>query len=86
MGQIARDGYISKFISLFYIFGRCFRALFALVRLFQLFLRVNHMCHSQETQVFYPSPQVRYLKKPLNMDDFEVFSHLFPFCISSYKP
>ena len=25
-------------------------------------------------------------KKPLNMDDFEVFSHLFPFCISSYKP
>ena len=25
-------------------------------------------------------------KKPLNMDDFEVFSHFFPFCISSYKP
>ena len=25
-------------------------------------------------------------KNPLNMDDFEVFSHLFPFCISSYKP
>ena len=25
-------------------------------------------------------------KQPLNMDDFEVFSHLFPFCISSYKP
>ena len=30
--------------------------------------------------------KVRYLKKPLNMDDFEVFSHFFPFCISSYKP
>ena len=25
-------------------------------------------------------------KKPLNMDDFQVFSHFFPFCISSYKP
>ena len=25
-------------------------------------------------------------KKPLNMDNFEVFSHFFPFCISSYKP
>ena len=25
-------------------------------------------------------------KKPLNMDDFEVFSHFFPFCTSSYKP
>ena len=25
-------------------------------------------------------------EQPLNMDDFEVFSHLFPFCISSYKP
>ena len=44
-------------------FDSCFQALFALVWLFQLFLRVNHMCHSRENQVFDPSPQVRYLKK-----------------------
>ena len=44
-------------------FDSCFQALFALVRLFQLFLRVNHMCHSRENQFFDPSPQVRYLKK-----------------------
>ena len=43
-------------------FETCFQALFALFRLFQLFLRVNHMCQSRENQVFDPSPQVRYLK------------------------
>ena len=52
-----------KFCHFFCNFDSCFRALFALVRLFQLFLRVNHMCHSRENQVFDPSPQVRYLKK-----------------------
>ena len=52
-----------KYCHFFCNFDSCFRALFALVRLFQLFLRVNHMCHSRENQVFDPSPQVRYLKK-----------------------
>ena len=75
-----------KYCHFFCNFDSCFLALFALVLLFQLFLWVNHMCRSRENQVFDPSPQVRYLRKPMNMDDFEVFSHLFPFCISSYKP
>ena len=52
-----------KYCHFFCNFDSCFRALFALVRLFQLFLQVNHMCHSRENQVFDPSPQVRYLKK-----------------------
>ena len=44
-------------------FDSCFQALFALVQLFQLFLRVNHMCRSRENQVFDPAVQVRYLKR-----------------------
>ena len=51
-----------KYCHFFCNFDSCLRALFALVRLSQLFLRVNHMCRSRENQVFDPSPQVRYLK------------------------
>ena len=64
MGEIVLDVYFSKKLSLFCNFDSCFQALFALVLLFQLFLWVNHLCRSRENQVFDPSPQVRYLKKP----------------------
>ena len=53
-----------KYCHFFCNFDSCFLALFALVLLFQLFLWVNHLCRSRENQVFDPSPQVRYLKKP----------------------
>ena len=48
-----------KYCHFFCNFDSCFLALFALVRLFQLFLWVNHMCHSREKKVFDPSPQLR---------------------------
>ena len=41
-----------KYCHFFCNFDSCFQALFALVLLFQLFLWVNHMCQSQENQVF----------------------------------
>ena len=73
LGQIALDGYFSKKRSLFCNFDSCFQALFALVWLLKLFPRVNHMFQSR----FW----TRHLrsgtwKVPLNMDNFEVFSHL----------
>ena len=39
MGEISQGGYFSQILSLFCNFDSCFQALFALVRLFQLFLR-----------------------------------------------
>ena len=63
-------------------FDSCFLALFELVRLFQLFLLTNHMCQSRENQVLTRHLRLGTWKVPLNMDDIEVFSHFFPFCLS----
>ena len=82
MGQIALDGYFSNIFSLFLQLRQLFSSTFFIVRLFQLFLRVNHMCRSRENHFFDPSPQVRYLKSTSKHGRFWGFCHFFPFCIS----
>ena len=75
-----------KYCHFFATLTAVYRPLLHYFILFNCFFWPITCAAVEKTKLLTSQLRLGTWKVPLNMDDFEVFSHLFPFCISSYKP